>query len=92
MDTTVTKLGDVLGPPETWPNFSRFRDFTRRDMQGAVISAVETRDAEIVVSTQGGISGPTYSVFRVADPDLRERAMRVLRLGLEVHSAVDLAI
>lgn len=92
METTVTTLGDVLGPPETWPNYSRFRDFTRRDMQGAVICAVEVHDAEIAVSTQGAACGPTYSVFVVDDPELRERAMRVLRLGLDVHAAVELAI
>jgi hypothetical protein len=88
----VTTLGDVLGPPETWPNHSQFRDFVRRDMSGAVISAVDARENGIAVSTDGAACGPTFTMFVIDDPDIRERAMRVLRLGLEVHSAVQLAI
>jgi hypothetical protein len=92
MDTTVTKLGDLLGPPESWPNHSQFRDFVRRDMSGAVISAVELRENGIAVSTDGAVCGPTFTMFPIEDPDIRERALRVLRLGLEVHAAVELAI
>ena len=44
-EASVMRLGDVLGPPETWPNDSQFRDFVRRDMSGAVISSVEVREA-----------------------------------------------
>lgn len=92
METTVTTLGDVLGPPETWPNHSQFRDFVRRDMSGAVISAVEARENGIAVSTDGAACGPTFTMFVIDDPEIRERAMRVLRLGLEVHAAAELAI
>jgi hypothetical protein len=91
-ETTVTTLRDVLGPPETWPDHSAFRDLVRRDMRGAVIRAVEAREGAISVSTEGAACGPTFTRFVIEDPDIRERALRVLRLGLEVHSAVELAI
>ena len=92
IETSVTTLRDVLGPPETWPNHSQFRDFVRRDMSGAVISAVEVRENGIAVSTDGASCGPTFTMFVIDDPVIRERAMRVLKLGLEVHSAVEMAI
>ena len=65
MDTTVTKLEDLLGPPESWPNHSQFRDFVRRDMSGAVISAVELRENGIAVSTDGAACGPTFTMFPI---------------------------
>ena len=74
------RLGDVLGPPETWPNHSQFRDFVRRDMSGAVISAVDVRENGIAVSTDGAACGPTFTMFVIDDPEIRERAMRVLKL------------
>ena len=92
METPVMTLRDLLGPPETWPNHSQFRDFVRRDMSGAVISSVEVRENGIAVSTDGAACGPTFTLFVIDDPAIRERAMRVLKLGLEVHSAVELAI
>ena len=92
MEGTATTLRDVLGAPETWPNHSHIRDFVRRDMTGAVISDVEVRENGIAVATQGATCGPTFTLFIIEDPDIRQRAVRVLRLGLEVHAAADLAI
>jgi hypothetical protein len=62
------------------------------DMGGAWISKVVVSNDGLAISTRGAASGPTYSVFRVEDRDLKRRAARVLRTGMNVDAACLLAI
>ena len=87
-----TTIGDVLGLPGTWPDFSFSGTNRQTDMGGAWISKVVVSDDGLAISTRGAASGPTYSVFRVEDRDLKRRAARVLRTGMNVDAACLLAI
>jgi hypothetical protein len=92
MRTTRTTIGDVLGLPGTWPDFSFSGTNMQADMGGAWISKVVVSNDGLAISTRGAASGPTYSVFRVEDRDLKRRAARVLRTGMNVDAACLLAI
>ena len=92
MRTTRTTIGDVLGLPGTWPDFSFSGTNRQADMGGAWISKVVVSDDGLAIATRGAASGPTYSVFRVEDRDLKRRAARVLRTGMNVDAACLLAI
>jgi len=92
MRTTQTTIGDVLGLPNTWPDFSFSGTSMQADMGGAWISEVVVSNDGLAISTRGAASGPTYSVFRVEDRDLKRRAARVLRTGMNVDAACLLAI
>jgi hypothetical protein len=92
MKTTRTTIGDVLGHPDTWPDFSFFGTSMHADMSGAWISDVAVSVEGLAISTRGAASGPTYSVFPVEDRDLRRRAARVLRTGMTVAAACRLTL
>ena len=62
------------------------------DMGGAWISKVVVSTDGLAISTRGAASGPTYSMFRIEDQDLKRRAARVLRPGMNVDAACLLAI
>lgn len=85
--TTRTTIGDVLGLPNTWPDFSFSGTSMQADMGGAWISQVVASDEGLGVSTRGAARGPTYSVFTVPDRELRRRTARALRLGMAVNEA-----
>jgi hypothetical protein len=89
---TRATTGDVLGLPDTWPDFSFSGTSMQADMGGAWISEVVVTTDGLAISTRGAASGPTYSVFRVEDRDLKRRAARVLRTGMIVDAACLLAI
>lgn len=92
MKTNRTTIGDVLGPPDTWPDFSFSGTSMQADMGGAWISEVVVSTDGLAISTRGAASGPTYSVFRVQDRDLKRRAARALRTGMNVNAACQLTI
>jgi hypothetical protein len=92
MNTTRTTIGDVLGSPDTWPDYSYSGITLKPGMHGAWISMVAVYDGGLAISTRGGAGGPTYSVFRIANHDLRKRTMRALRVGMAVDTACLLAI
>ena len=85
-------VGDVLGDPESWPNYVGTRTRGIPDMRGAVISEVMDVDDGLAVSTQGSACGNTFAVFAIADAGVRARLANVLKAGLDVHQAVLLAI
>ena len=87
-----TTLADVIGMPETWPDYSAKRDGARANMRGACISEFAASDGSLAISTCGGVDGPTLAVFFVEDPELLERATKVLKVGMNVNAAVLLAI
>lgn len=89
---TRTTIGDVLGLPDTWPDFSFAGTHMHADTSGAWISRVLVSSDGLAISTRGAACGPTYSVFRVDDEDLKKRAARVLRPGMSVDAACLLAI
>ena len=79
---------DVLGEPESWSNYMRGDWHRDANMVGAKISEVVTLGKEIAVHTRGAPGGDIFSVFVIEDQDLRERTVRALRPGVEVHEAV----
>jgi hypothetical protein len=62
------------------------------DMGGAWISEILVSSDGLAISTRGAACGPTYSVFRVEDQDLKRRTARVLKTGLNVDAACLLTI
>ena len=92
----VATVGDVLGPPESWPHYgldaSRKRADgtlpTQADMSDAVITAVNVHGNALSISTSCARCGITSSVFFVDDPDLRRRLIRVLTVGMRIDEAV----
>jgi len=59
---------------------------------GAWIGEVVVSADGLAISTRGAASGPTYSVFRIEDRELKRRAPRVLKTGMNVNAACLLAI
>jgi hypothetical protein len=57
-------------------------------MRGALISDVMVAGDQIAIQTSGAACGDTITVFFIGDPDLRERTVRALRQGADVHEAV----
>jgi hypothetical protein len=88
----IETVRDVLGEPESWPNSMNGDCRGIPNMQGATISDVIASGNEVAVHTQGGVDGPTFSVFVIEDEDLRARMLRALRPGAPVHEAVAAAI
>jgi len=80
-------LADVIGMPHTWPDYALGNEGKRVDMHGARISDFATSHDEILIATVGSVGGRTYSVFQIEDRRLRNRAMKVLKVGLNVNVA-----
>jgi hypothetical protein len=87
-----TTIGDVLGLPNTWPDFSFSGTSMQADVGGAWISEIVVSEDGLAISTRGAASGLTYSVFRIEDRDLKRRAARVLKTGMNVDAVCRLAI
>jgi hypothetical protein len=92
-----TTLADVIGTPDSWPDYAARRDGTRVSMRGACISEFGTSElgasgGGLAIATSGGDDGPTLAVFFVEDAELRRRAMKVLKVGMNVNVAVRLSI
>jgi hypothetical protein len=87
-----TTIGDVLGLPNTWPDFSFSGTSMQADVGGAWISEIVVSEDGLAISTRGAASGPTYSVFRIEDRDLKRRAARVLKTGMNADAVCRLAI
>jgi len=81
------RVSDVIGNPESWPNCLRVDGEGSSDFQGATISEVIVAGNEVAVCTTGGACGATFSVFTIADEELRNRVALALRPGLNVYLA-----
>jgi len=79
---------DVLGEPESWPNSMNVDGQQIPNMNGATIWDVIASGNELAVQTKGAACGPTFSVFIIEDPDLRERTVRALKLGAPVSEVL----
>lgn len=90
--TLRTTLADVIGMPDTWPDYSAKRDGAHANMRGASISEFAASNGSLTMATSGGADGPTLAVFFVEDADLLKRAMKVLEVGMNVNAAVLLPI
>jgi hypothetical protein len=85
-------LADVIGMPNTWPNYTWKNEGRCVDMHGARIAEVAASHDELLIATVGSNGGRTYSVFQIEDRKILRRAMKVLKVGLNVHVAARLAI
>jgi hypothetical protein len=83
---------DVIGMPESWPNFLQQEWRKSQDMRGARITEVFASGDEFAVQTKGAICGETFATFLVEDRALRDRVMQVLKPDLNVYEAVATAI
>jgi hypothetical protein len=83
---------DVLGEPDSWPNFMHEEWQQGRDMRGAIITVVFAAGDQIAVQTKGAICGETFSTFVVEEQELRDRVMQILRPELSVYAAVATAL
>ena len=79
---------DVLGEPESWPSHLNGEHHGNPNMRGAFITHVIAAGDQIAIQTQGAPCGEMFSVFLIADQNLRERTVRALRHGAEVHEVV----
>jgi hypothetical protein len=83
---------DVIGEPESWPNYMQIEWQKSRDMRGARITSVFILGGQLAIQTRGAVCGKTFSTFVVEDRHLRDRLARVLRPDLSVHEAVAVEI
>jgi len=82
------RVSDVIGNPESWPNYLHSGWLGPPDMRGAVITDVISSGNQIAIRTEGAACGDTFSVFVIEDQNLRERTLLALRPGTKVHEAV----
>ena len=87
---TIEKtVGDVIGPPHTWPSYRHGgRPIREELLKGAVVAEVAIFDDGILLATAGAVCGPTFAEFRVDDRRLRERIYAAMRVGTSVEEAV----
>ncbi len=78
---------DVIGEPESWPNFMQWELPGLPDMRGAMITEVFAAGDQIAVLTKGAICGDTFSTFAVEDKELRDRLTQALRPDMSVYQA-----
>lgn len=83
---------DVIGEPESWPNFLDEEWQRSKDMRGAKITEVFGAEDQIAVQTKGAACGATFSTFVVKDQELRDRVLRILRPEMGVYEAVGTSI
>ncbi len=90
MDTKTVR--DVIGEPDSWPNFMHIEWQRSRNMRGATITEVFASGDQLAIQTRGAVCGETFSTFTVEDEELRDRVMRILKPDLGVYEAVAAAI
>jgi hypothetical protein len=83
---------DVIGEPESWPNYLNGHSKEPTDMRGAVITVAFVSGDQIALQTKGAACGETFATFVVKDKELRDRLTQVLRPELSVHEAAAVAI
>jgi hypothetical protein len=83
---------DVLGEPDSWPNFMHEEWQQARDMSGALITVVFAAGDQIAIQKKGAICGETFSTFVVEEREVRDRIMQILRPDLSVYAAVATAL
>lgn len=86
------QVRDVIGEPESWPNFMHEEWQGLQDMHGATIADVFAAGDQIAIQTKGAVCGETFSTFVVEDKELRDRLRQLLRPDLCVYEAVAAAI
>ena len=82
----------MLGAPETWRDCSLWSKHGGLDLRGAWISEIEPLEWGIALSTRDGEGGSAYCLFRIADPDIRNQTLAVLKVGMNVHAACKLPL
>ncbi len=86
--TMTRKIRDVLGEPESWPNF-RHGGVRLPLLRGATILAAreaEPDEVRMVVDARGQI---LHSTFVIADRDVRHRVLEVLQPGMLLEAGLD---
>ena len=83
---------DVIGMPESWPNFLHQEWRKSQDMRGARITEVFVSGDEFAVQTKGAICGETFATFVIEDRMLRDRIVQIMTPDLSVYAAVATAI
>ena len=78
---------EVLGEPEDWLNAYSPHSSKKLDMRGAVIAAVFASGSDFGIQTRGSPSGETIALFSIKDADVRDRLVKVLKVGMDVHDA-----
>ena len=82
------RIRDVLGDPESWPNY-RSGGWGMPLLRGATI--VGAREAEpdelrLAIDVRGQI---LHSTFVINDRDVRHRLLEILQPGLELEDCLD---
>ena len=81
-------IRDVLGDPESWPNY-RNGMWGRPILQGATIvnaGEAEPDEVRVTIEVQGQMM---HSNFVIADRDVRHRVLEILQPGLVLESCLD---
>jgi hypothetical protein len=84
-------IRDVLGDPESWPNY-RNGAWGRPVLRGATIvnaSEAEPDELRLAIEASGQMM---HSVFIVANPDERHRLLEMLQPGLHLADCLDHAL
>jgi hypothetical protein len=81
-------IRDVLGDPESWPNY-RSGAWGMPLLRGAtIVSALEVEPDElrIAIEVRGQMM---HSTFSVADRDVRHRLLEILQSGVKLADCLD---
>ena len=82
---------DVIGPPESWPNY-RFGGSRMPSLRGAKIRSVRLTDPDelhLTIEVHGQIFS---SSFELGDRDVRLRVHELLKPGAELATCLDQAL
>ena len=60
---------DVIGEPESWPNFLHEEWHKSQEMRGARITEVFASGEQLGIQTKGAVCGETFATFVVANED-----------------------
>jgi len=84
-------IRDVLGDPESWPNY-RNGAWGRPLVTGATIvtgSEIEPDELRLAIEADGQMM---HSTFVIADHDVRHRILEILQPGLKLADCLDQVI
>jgi hypothetical protein len=81
-------IRDVLGGPESWPNY-RNGMWGRPDLNGAtIVNAGEAEPDEVRVTIEAA-GQMMHSNFAIEDPEVRHRVLEILQPGLKLQDCLD---
>ena len=81
-------IRDVLGDPESWPNY-RNGMWGRPVLRGATIvnaGEAEPDEVRVTIEAEGQM---LHSNFAITDPEVRHRVLEILQPGLELQDCLD---